>query len=70
MDLSFENYMTIKCKFDLYIKVIKARVKASLENKQRRGQARRRLAKGEASAKTRSQRDNRDEVRGSQGIWG
>jgi len=50
--------------------VIKARVKASLENKQRRGQARRRLAKGEASAKTRSQRDNRDEVRGSQGIWG
>jgi len=50
--------------------VIKARVKASLENKQRRGQARRRLAKGEASAKTRSQRDNRDEVRGSEGIWG
>ena len=50
--------------------MIKARVKASLENKQRRGQARRRLAKGEASAKTRSQRDNRDEVRGSQGIWG
>jgi len=49
--------------------VVKARVKASLERKDRKGQARRRLAKGEASAVTRSRRANADNIKGSAGIW-
>jgi len=51
--------------------VIKARVKASLEKKGRKGQARTRVAKGEASAKTRTSRDNKDNISTSQGaFWG
>lgn len=50
--------------------VIKARVKASIERKQKNGQARRRMAKGEASAKTRTKRDNDANMKSSEGIWG
>jgi len=49
--------------------VVKARVKASLEKKSRRGQARIRVAKGEASAKTRSQRNNKDTINTSQSAF-
>merc|ERR1711872_217214 len=51
--------------------VIKARVKASLEKRNRKGQARRQVAKGEASAKTRSRRDTRDNIKTStkSGFW-
>merc|ERR1719468_482987 len=49
--------------------VVKARVKASLKRKDRKGQARRRLAKGEASVVTRSRRANADNIKGSAGIW-
>merc|ERR1711970_1387122 len=40
--------------------VVKARVKASLEKSKKKNQARRTIAKGEASAKTRSKRDNKN----------
>jgi len=49
--------------------VVKARVKASLEKKSRKGQARIRVAKGEASAKTRSQRNNKDTINTSQSAF-
>merc|ERR1719244_187411 len=51
--------------------VIKARVKASLDKKGRKGQARIRVAKGEASAKTRARRNNRDNISTSRdAFWG
>merc|ERR1719435_508345 len=40
--------------------VVKARVKASLEKSKKKNQARRTIAKGEASAKTRSKRENKN----------
>jgi len=46
--------------------VVKARVKASLAKQARKGQARNRVAKGEASAKTRSRRTNREVIQTSQ----
>ncbi|XP_023330318.1 serine/threonine-protein kinase rio2 isoform X2 [Eurytemora carolleeae] len=52
--------------------VIKARVRASLEKRGKSGQARRQVARGEASAKTRSQRDNKQNIKQSTqggGIW-
>jgi len=51
--------------------VIKARVKASLDKRNKKGMARRQVAKGEASAKTRSRRDNADNIKQSKdGVWG
>ena len=44
---------------------VKARVKAALEKRGRRGEARRQVAKGEASAKTRSRRSNKETIQGS-----
>merc|ERR1719431_858136 len=49
--------------------VVKARVKASLEKQGRKGQARIRVAKGEASAKTRHKRDNKDTISTSQSAF-
>lgn len=66
----FSSYSASTTTSTIAPEVIKARVKAALDHKQRRGQARRRLAKGEASAKTRQQRDNKDNIKGSEGIWG
>merc|ERR1711971_829959 len=45
--------------------VVKARVKSALEKRGRKGQARRQVVKGEASAKTRSKRDNKDTITSS-----
>jgi len=50
--------------------VIKARVKASLEKRNKKGMARRQVAKGEASAKTRTKRDTRQNIQTSVGgFW-
>lgn len=49
--------------------VIKARVKASLEKNKKKNQARRTVAKGEASAKTRSRRDNKNIISTSQSAF-
>lgn len=51
-------------------KVIKKRVKLALERRQKREQSRKILVKGEASAVTRSRRENRDVIKQSTGIWG
>ncbi|XP_046416010.1 serine/threonine-protein kinase RIO2 [Neodiprion fabricii] len=52
--------------------VIKKRVRSSLEKRARKNNSRKTLAKGEASATTRSRRENRDTIREStgSGIWG
>jgi len=52
--------------------LIKARVKASLEKRSKKGQARRQVARGEASAATRSQRDNAQNIKqsGTDSFWG
>lgn len=52
--------------------VIKRRIKSSLEKRAKRGQSRKLLAKGEASATTRSRRENTDNIKQSvgSGIWG
>ena len=42
--------------------VVKARVKSALEKRGKKGQARRQVVKGEASAKTRSRRNNKDTI--------
>ncbi|XP_034943223.1 serine/threonine-protein kinase rio2 [Chelonus insularis] len=51
--------------------VIKRRVRQSLEKRERHGQSRRILAKGEASATTRVRRENRDTIKQSTdgGMW-
>jgi len=50
--------------------VIKARVKASLEKNKKKNQARRTIAKGEASAKTRSKRENKNIIKtSSSAFW-
>jgi len=49
--------------------VVKARVKASLEKSKKKNQARRTIAKGEASAKTRSKRENKDTISTSQSAF-
>merc|ERR1711864_3514 len=49
--------------------VIKERVKVSLQKQGRKGQARIRVAKGEASAKTRHKRDNKDTISTSQSAF-
>merc|ERR1712051_454650 len=45
--------------------VVKARVKSALEKRGKKGQARRQVVKGEASAKTRSRRNNKDTIASS-----
>ncbi|XP_017795801.1 PREDICTED: serine/threonine-protein kinase RIO2 [Habropoda laboriosa] len=51
--------------------VIKKRVKASLQRREKRDeQSRRVVAKGEANAVTRVRRENRDTIKQSTGIWG
>jgi len=42
--------------------VVKARVKSALEKRGKKGQAKRQVVKGEASAKTRSRRNNKDTI--------
>lgn len=49
--------------------VVKARVKASLEKSKKKNQARRTIAKGEASAKTRSKRENKNIISTSQSAF-
>merc|ERR1712202_9104 len=49
--------------------VVKARVRASLEKSKKKNQARRTIAKGEASAKTRSRRQNKDTISTSQSAF-
>merc|ERR1711934_317233 len=51
--------------------VVKARVKQSLEKRGKKGQARRQIAKGEASAKTRTRRDTKQVIStSSDAFWG
>ncbi|XP_043276834.1 serine/threonine-protein kinase RIO2 isoform X2 [Venturia canescens] len=52
--------------------VIRRRIKLTLDKRNKRGQARKIVAKGEASATTRSRRENRDMIKQSTncGIWG
>ena len=51
--------------------IVKARVKQSLEKRGKKGQARRQIAKGEASAKTRTRRDTKQTISTSQdAFWG
>lgn len=50
--------------------LIKRRIKAALQKRDKREQARRILAKGEANAVTRVRRENRDTIKQSTGIWG
>ena len=50
--------------------VVKARVRAALEKKKNAAVRVRRMAKGEASAKTRSRRDNKQNIAQSGGsVW-
>jgi len=50
--------------------VVKARVKAALEKSKKKNQSRRTIAKGEASAKTRSKRDNKNIIKtSSSAFW-
>merc|ERR1711934_114534 len=51
--------------------IVKARVKQSLEKRGKKGQARRQIAKGEASAKTRTRRDTKQVIStSSDAFWG
>merc|ERR1712142_998448 len=49
--------------------VVKARVKAALEKSKKKNQARRTIAKGEASAKTRSKRENKNIINTSRSAF-
>lgn len=50
--------------------VIKRRVKLTLANREKKSQSKRLLVKGEASAVTRTRRENRDAIKDLTGIWG
>lgn len=50
--------------------IIKKKVKAALQKREKREQSRRILVKGEANAVTRIRRENRDTIKQSTGIWG
>lgn len=50
--------------------LIKKRIKAALQRREKREQSRKILVKGEASAVTRVRRENRDTIKQSTGIWG
>lgn len=67
----FSTYSASTTSSTIAPEVIKARVKGALEKRNQKGQARRRLAKGEASAKTRAKRDNEFNIQTSVGdVWG
>ncbi|XP_037971971.2 serine/threonine-protein kinase RIO2 [Plutella xylostella] len=50
--------------------VVKEQVKKNLESRQKRMERKKAVAKGEASAATRSRRDNKETIRESHGLWG
>ncbi|CAH0399337.1 unnamed protein product [Chilo suppressalis] len=50
--------------------VVKQQVKRNLEARQKQMERRKAIAKGEASATTRTRRDNRETIRESHGLWG
>lgn len=50
--------------------VVKQQVKKNLELRQKKMDRKRAIAKGEASAVTRSRRDNKETIRESHGLWG
>ncbi|XP_072937909.1 uncharacterized protein RIOK2 [Epargyreus clarus] len=50
--------------------VVKLQVKRNLEMRQKKIERKKAVAKGEASAVTRSRRDNRETIRESHGLWG
>lgn len=50
--------------------VVKQQVKKNLEVRQKKMERKKAIAKGEASAVTRSRRDNRETIRESHGLWG
>ncbi|CAH2049046.1 unnamed protein product, partial [Iphiclides podalirius] len=50
--------------------VVKQQVKKNLEDRQKRVERKKAIAKGEASAVTRQRRDNRETIRESHGLWG
>lgn len=50
--------------------IIKKKVKAALQKREKREQSRRILVKGEANAITRIRRENTDTIKQSTGIWG
>lgn len=50
--------------------VVKQQVKKNLEERQKRVERKKAIAKGEASAVTRQRRDNRETIRESHGLWG
>lgn len=50
--------------------IIKKKVKAALQKREKREHSRRILVKGEANAVTRIRRENRDTIKQSTGIWG
>lgn len=50
--------------------VVKQQVKKNLEQRQKKMDRKKAIAKGEASAVTRHRRDNRETIRESHGLWG
>ncbi|KAJ8714742.1 hypothetical protein PYW07_002967 [Mythimna separata] len=50
--------------------VVKQQVKKNLEVRQKKMERKKAIAKGEASAVTRSRRDNKETIRESHGLWG
>ncbi|CAG4935940.1 unnamed protein product [Colias eurytheme] len=50
--------------------VVKQQVKKNLEQRQKKMERKKAIAKGEASAVTRHRRDNRETIRESHGLWG
>lgn len=50
--------------------VVKQQVKKNLEDRQKKMERKKAIAKGEASAVTRHRRDNRETIRESHGLWG
>lgn len=50
--------------------VVKQQVKKNLEDRQKKMERKKAIAKGEASAVTRQRRDNRETIRESHGLWG
>lgn len=50
--------------------VVKQQVKKNLEIRQKKMERKKAIAKGEASAVTRSRRDNKETIRESHGLWG
>ncbi|CAG5099448.1 Similar to Riok2: Serine/threonine-protein kinase RIO2 (Mus musculus) [Cotesia congregata] len=68
----FDSHSTWSTTSTIDPAVIKQRVKQSLKKRERHGQSRRVLAKGEASTTTRQRRDNRDTIKQytDGGVWG